>query len=188
MTTKKTVAILIGIVLIAFSIGFLALNTRGGYEITRNKDKGFSIDFNSSSIGNININEEATETIDKVEKIYITAPPIAKVDIIPENRENVYVHYHGNIPDNIKTKLTTGKVKDTLEIKVENKNHTKIGFSNFNNTKIYLDVYIPESYSKNIDINANLGDINISDFNLNELDIDADLGNIKAKKILMPKK
>ena len=170
MTTKKIVAILIGIVLIAFGIGFLALNSKG-YEISKNKD-----------IGSINLDEKSTEAIDSIDKIYITAP-IAKVNIIPEDRDNVHVHYHGHIPNNIKTDLVTKKVKNTLEIRTENKNHIKIGFSNFNNLEIFLDVYVPNNYSKNMDIESDLGDINISDFNLDQLEIDADLGNIKVKNI-----
>lgn len=180
MTTKKTVSILIAIVLIAFGIGFLALNTKG-YEIAKNKDKGFSNDLNSG-IETLDIDEKATENIDGVKKIYITAP-IAKINIIPEDRKDVYVHYHGYTLNNIKTKLTTEKVKNTLEIRVENKNHTKIGFNNSKRIEIYLDVYVPANYSKDMDVEANLGDINISDFDLHELEIDADLGNIKAKNI-----
>ncbi|NMB07751.1 MAG: DUF4097 domain-containing protein [Tissierellia bacterium] len=180
MVSKKTITILIGIVLVAFGIGFLALNLKG-YEISKNKGHGFSINLNPTA-STTNVDEKAVENIDGVKKIYISTP-IAKVNIIPENREDVYVHYHGYISHNIKTKLNTGKVKDTLEIKAENKNYTKIGFSNLKETEIYLDVYVPTNYSKDIDIEANLGDINISDFNLNELDIDADLGNIKAKNI-----
>ena len=170
MTTKKIVAILIGIVLIAFGIGFLALNSKG-YEISKNKD-----------IGSINLDEKSTEAIDSIDKIYITAP-IAKVNIIPEDRDNVHVHYHGHIPNNIKTDLVTKKVKNTLEIRTENKNHIKIGFSNFNNLEIFLDVYVPNNYSKNMDIESDLGDINISDFNLDQLEIDADLGNVNIENI-----
>lgn len=178
MTTKKTIFILIGIVLVAFGIGFLALNFNG-YEFGKYNGHGFSINFNPTA-STINVDEKAVEDIGGVEKIYITAP-IAKVNIIPENRKDVSIHYHGNIPDNIKTSLQTKKSKDELEIKVSSKNYNKININN--NMELYLEILIPNSYNENMKIEANLGDIRIQDFTLNNLDINANLGNINAENV-----
>ena len=180
MTTKKLAIILIGVVFIAFGVGFFALNFLGnktGENIFSTNN--FSINLNSTG-SVVDIDESAVEDINKVEKIYITAP-IARINIISEDREDVSVHYHGQVPSSIKTSLETKKSNDKLEIKVKAKNHSKININN--NMQLYLDILIPNFYSKNMKIEANLGDIRIQDLKLAELDIDADLGNVNIKNI-----
>lgn len=180
MTTKKLAIILIGVVFIAFGVGFFALNFLGnktGENIFSTNN--FSINLNSTG-SVVDIDESAVEDINKVEKIYITAP-IARINIISEDREDVSVHYHGQVPSSIKTSLETKKSNDKLEINVKAKNHSKININN--NMQLYLDILIPNFYSKNMKIEANLGDIRIQDLKLAELDIDADLGNVNIKNI-----
>lgn len=180
MNTKRIILILIGVIFISFGIGFLSLGSKR-YEITNEKDKGFSLDFMSTT-KTYNLDEEFTATLDDIRKISITAP-MAKVNIIAEDRNDVYVHYHGYISDNIKTSLDCKKFDKRLEIEANNKNFTKVNIGNFKSLEIILDVYVPNTYSEDINIKANLGDINISDFNLDELEINAELGNIKVSNI-----
>lgn len=113
---KKTVIILIGVVLIAFGIGFLALNHGGIRNISFDTNEENSINkFFGKSMVQENIDEEKTETIDGVKNIEIKTP-FVDVNIIAENRDDVRIHYNGSIQSNYIPELKTNIKANTLYI------------------------------------------------------------------------
>lgn len=180
MNRRRVIFILIGIVFVSFGIGIFSLQ-QNGFEIIKDRNKKPSLDFIAKDESR-DIDQEARVGIENIREIKVNAA-IAKIDVIPEDRNDVHIHYHGYISDNIETKLSHRINKDKLEIIVENKNLTKINLGNMGTTRLYLDIYIPKNYSQDIKIKADLGDVHVADFQLRELDIDADLGNIKVSNI-----
>ncbi len=171
---KKLVAILIGICLIAFGIGFLTLNLsnnkwNGKHGITIEGHKN-----NKKNKNSINIDEKSTESLDRIDKIDIEVP-YANVNIKSENRKDLSLHYYGHIDPSIKTELTTRKSGNELIILAKN-NKRKI--SHLKDIDLNLDIIIPSSYTNNLEVELNLGSMVIEDLNLNKLDVEGDLGNI----------
>ena len=185
MNTKKTVLILIGVVLVAFGIGALALNFGNNPQVSIDPNDEWNIGkFFSKNIGannglKENIDEEKTENIDVIKNINVSAP-IARVNIISEDREDISIHYYGEIPPSLNTSLDTKKLRDKLDIQISISNRPKI---NNNNLKLYLDILVPNSYNENLKVNADLGDIRLENLELYQLNIQADLGNVKMDNI-----
>ena len=185
MNTKKTVLILIGVVLVAFGIGALALNFGNNPQVSIDPNDEWNIGkFFSKNIGannglKENIDEEKTENIDGIKNINVSAP-IARVNIISEDREDISIHYYGEIPPSLNTSLDTKKLRDKLDIQISISNRPKI---NNNNLKLYLDILVPNSYNENLKVNADLGDIRLENLELYQLNIQADLGNVKMDNI-----
>lgn len=186
MNTKKTVLILIGIVLVAFGIGALALNFGNNPQVSIDPNDEWNIGkFFSKNIGannrlKENIDEEKTENIDGIKNINVSAP-IARVNIISEDREDISIHYYGEVPPSLNTSLDTKKRGDKLDIKINISNKSKVNWDN--NMKLYLDIIVPNSYNENLKVNADLGDIRLESLELSQLNIQADLGNVKMDNI-----
>lgn len=69
--------------------------------------------------------------------------------------------------------------KDTVTIKQKK----KVKVNSLEDVSCQLTLTIPESGLKTLDINLDLGDIDMSDVNVGKLTIDADLGDIEGNKI-----
>lgn len=188
---KKLVPILIGICLIAFGIGFLTLKSGNNKYGIKLSNKNFSVDLGSNKIAieekkyngdnenNIDIDEKATENIEEIGKIEIEVP-CSNVNIISEDRDDVSVHYYGNINPNIKTKLITEKSYGKLKILIKNK---KIETNNFKDIKLNLDILIPSSYTGDLDIELNVGSMTIEDLNLNKLDVESNVADVRIENV-----
>lgn len=205
MNIKKLVLILILITLVAFSIGFFSLK-HYGYKI-QNKDnidigfKGISIKDGDSSmdinldgiqvvdgkdkikirLDKNNVNEIKTETVEKIENINIETSLI-DINIIPEKRKDIKIHYNGYIKSNYIPELKTKKSGNTLYITTE-KNSTMKSHKVYS-SNLKFDIYIPIDFKDNIDIITSSGDINIHDMNLNNLSIKTSSGKQTLKNII----
>ena len=114
MNVKKTVAILIGIVLIAFGIGFLALNygDNQNISISPNEENGITKFFGKNMVKE-NIDEEKIETVDGIKNIDIETP-FVDVNIITENRKDIRIHYNGSLKANYIPELKTKKCQHSI--------------------------------------------------------------------------
>lgn len=92
--------------------------------------------------------------------------------------EKVKVVVYGEKDGNLKVDYNDSKLK----IDYPGKKNNNV-FFNFNFKTSEIIVYIPKSYSKNINVKLNYGDIKIADFENASINIDEDCGDIKIGKI-----
>ena len=83
-----------------------------------------------------------------------------------------------------KDKTDVDVVSNNLNIKTSEKNCTLFCF---NTTIAKIEVYLPSSYSGNINIENNYGDINIGNFDNMVLDASLDAGDIKVASLMLGK-
>jgi len=180
MNVKKTVAILIGIVLIAFGIGFLALNygDNQNISISPNEENGITKFFGKNMVKE-NIDEEKIETVDEIKNIDIETP-FVDVNIITENRKDIRIHYNGSLKANYIPELKTKKNANTLYITAKKEGINSYSVSNSN---LKLDIYVPMDFKDNIKITTSSGDIGISNLKLHDVDIVASSGNININNL-----
>lgn len=182
MNVKKTVAILTGIVLIAFGIGFLALNygNNQNISISPNEENGINKFFGKSMVKE-NIDEEKIETVDGIQNIDIETPFI-DVNIISENRKDIRIHYNGSLKANCIPELNAKKNANTLYITAKKEGINSYSVSNSN---LKLDIYVPMNFKDNIKITTSSGDINVSNVNLYNLNVVASSGDVKIYDLII---
>ena len=245
MSTKKLVAILFGIVLIAFGVGFLSLNHYGfnihnrqgvkinfngidindgdssvkvgpggidivdgdehvkvgisGIDIKDGSDTSVKIGpgfvkvddgnskvkggffsnrmfFNDKNLIKKDIDEEKIEDISKIKTIDVETP-FVDINIIPEEREDVKIHYKGYLEASYIPELKTKKSGDTLYIIAK-----KDGSNSYSvySTDLKLNIYVPVDFKDNIKIVTSSGDIKVSKSELSNLQLTASSGDIKV--------
>lgn len=200
MSTKKIVAILAGIALVAFGVAFLSFNLSGGYKRWRGvnnltdvedevdvslggvKVNENKVNFNSKNEKDIKrrtVDEEKIETLDKIEDINIENS-MADINIITENRKNMKVYYHGSISAKSIPELKIKKAGNKLNISVKNRYNV---FDNIRNSDLKLDIFIPSEYKNNICVESHSGDTDISDIVLKRLNIISHAGDISVDRI-----
>ena len=188
MKTRKIVAILAGIMLVAFGVGLLSLRYYGFDEKVFNNINwkfGFPLNKlvrtsnNNSNYIEKNIDEEKIENAAGINTIDIDVS-FSNINIIPENRDDIKIHYHGYIKARFIPDLKTKCSNKTLYIY-----HEK-GLSGSNSTEtidVKLDIYIPETYKNNIKADTSFGSINISNLNLSKLKAITSFGDIEISDL-----
>lgn len=173
MNIKRIISILLGIGLIGFGIAFLAWNLLGSdaNNVFNRKSK------NTLKVGTNSIDEVRLENIDGVKEIDIQVP-IAKINIISQDRKDISIHYHGHLSPHIESSLSTKKSKDKLFVKIKN-NQEKLHAST--NVKLSLDIVLPSSYIDDLNLDADLGYVHIEGLKLDKLHVKADLSDINIK-------
>lgn len=185
MVTKKTIAVLIGIVLIAFGIGFLALNYGDNPQVSiePNEVHGFNKFFSKGTGKNKmftkSVDEEKIKKSKDIKNINIETS-FVDINIIVEDRDDIRVHYNGNIHSNYLPKLNTNTKSDTLYIFTDDKNKKNY---NVYNTDLKLDIYIPQGFKSNIKINTVSGDGNFSNLEIEKLNIVSTSGDMKFSNL-----
>lgn len=188
MKMKKTIAILVGIMLIAFGVGLLSLkhydldsgvNNSINLNIRFPFNRLLRISDNSSNYIEKNIDQEKTENIAGISTIDIDVP-FSDVNIIPENRDDIRIHYHGYIKARFIPDLKTKSSNKTLYIYLEKGSNNS---NSTNNIDIKLDVYVPETYKDNIKADTSFGNISISNMNLSKLELITGFGNIEINNL-----
>lgn len=162
---RKVVRNLITLTVISFAAGTVILFTsNGGQLIAKSKEISSA-------------NQVKEEKIEGVDKITISSTS-AQIIVIPEKRNNIKAELTGNSSTN-NVELQTNQSGDKLDIGVENKITIGINFS-FANLKLY--VYIPEDYSKSLDIKSTSGKIEIGKIKLNELSCRSTSGSVEINE------
>mgnify|MGYP000946279954 FL=1 len=118
------------------------------------------------------VNEQEIVDLADVKIIKITSS-FVDVNLIPENRADLKIHYNGYIRASDIPKLTVEKTADTLSISLIQKN----SYSNMN-SKAKLDVYIPNGYKDAIKASTSSGDITLSGLALTDVSFSASSGGI----------
>jgi DUF4097 and DUF4098 domain-containing protein YvlB len=205
MNIKKLVFILIGVVLISFGVGLLSLNHYGfnlynseGANIDLNginindgnssvkigpkftvkandsNNKVFGKGMSRKNLIRKNVNEEKLEDIKGIKTIDVETP-FVDVNIIPEEREDIKIHYNGYLEATYIPELKTKKSGDILYIMAKGDN---LNSSRVYSTDLKLNIYIPIAFKDNIEIVTSSGDINVSKLKLSNLKLAASSGDI----------
>lgn len=189
MKVKKLVAILCGIMLIALGVGFLSLK-HYGFAYGRSNNISFNFNFpfkdlvehfNDSSTDYIekNIDEEIIEEAAGISTIDIDVD-FSNINIIPEDRDDIRVHFHGYVKANFIPSIKTRSSNGSLYISFEK--DSKVS-NNTQTVDVNLDIYVPKTYDKAIKIDTSFGNIDISSMTLSQLKLFTSFGNIYVKDL-----
>lgn len=178
--TKKFVLILLAVTLISFGVGGVLLNftnsTLNPFNFSFNTN-GLTQNISSSNISSSNINEEKFLTLDGINKVDASSF-IGTINVIPEDRKDVHVTFIGSIsiPDNLELpKLETSTNGSNLIINIVNKN-LLFKTNNINPPKLILTIYVPNTYTGNLNLNSSMGDISVSNLTLKDFTCKLSMG------------
>lgn len=118
------------------------------------------------------VNEQEIVDLVDVKIIKITSS-FVDVNLIPENRADLRIHYNGYIRASDIPKLTVEKTADTLSISLIQKK----SYSNMN-SMAKLDLYIPYGYNDAIKASTSSGDITLSGLKLATVSFSASSGDV----------
>lgn len=174
---RKRSLILIMMILISFTVMgcSFTVDTKNGIKIGGDgfgKGKKYEVDEKKTidevgSINSINIDSE-----------------VADITFIPEDREDIEVVFEGYI--------RTSDEGNIHELEVDNNNGTvrirtgrkeKSIVSVNSGCSFTLDVKVPEGIIKDLEIEVNVGEVKVSDIQLDELKVDSDVGDIKVENV-----
>ena len=166
MKNKKSIIALISvlsIITIALIILFIIFLTNGN---TLKKYFKFGIKTNSKII----CNEKY-----KLNNIDITTNN-SDIEFKYSEDENIKVVVYGEEKENLKVEENLESI--SIDFKEENTH-----FFGIDLTTNKIEVYIPRTFDKNINIKSDLGDVKSVDLKNSHIKIDADCGDVKLKKV-----
>jgi lia operon protein LiaG len=166
---KKFIIVLVSIIFVSFLISGILFYVTGGIKSA------------SITSGQIKTNE-SFETAG-VEKIVINTIS-SDTRILPAEGKDIIVDFYGNITTNLgdnSPKLITDIKNGVLNISISYPKTFSIGLFNISN--LFLDVYIPAQFTKEINAASISGDINIENFNGKKIQLKTTSGNLMAKSI-----
>ncbi len=168
---KKFVIVMVCIIVGSFLISGIILYTTGGVK--------------AALVNQANIVESKEYLASDFDEIIINSVS-SKVNIIPVTiaekkiRAELYGSVNTNLA-NVNPKLLTNTKNKTLFIELSYPKTINIGLINIE--KLYLDVYIPKNFGKNITVKSVSAEINLRDINLNELKINSVSGSVAAQDL-----
>lgn len=252
MNLRRWIPILIGIVLVAFGIGFFSLIYNDSFSINNtnrrsfinifNKDErvrigadgieikdgddhviiswkginvrdgkeqvdigwdGISVNEGSTSVfrlarfgdwfrfGNISSKNLSWETvdieksgkIDEISNINISSSFI-DIKVTEEDREDVGIHYYGNMKTSVVPELKIENMPNSLNIKLETPNVNSYAVEQ---SDVILEVFVPKNYKENLNVNGSSSDIYMKNLTGNKFSISSSSGdliltNLEAEK------
>jgi DUF4097 and DUF4098 domain-containing protein YvlB len=135
------------------------------------------------SIGpKVEIDEQKTFDANEINRIDVKTD-IGDVNIMESESNKIEVHIYGEVSKNQKdryqieieqngdTVIVTSKVKKKL---------FSLPFVSFNGGKRAIDIAIPKGMINQLEVDSDVGDINMEQVSVKELDISTDVGKIKA--------
>jgi lia operon protein LiaG len=125
------------------------------------------------------IDEVNTFGIDQLKEIYIHSVS-SDVSVFSTDEEDIKIYFYGRSA--LKSEKTLPKLITNLEgskLKIEIK-YPKVIFYNAN---VVLDVYIPQDYTGNINIDAVSADVDISNLDINNFQCKTVSGDLKIKSL-----
>ncbi len=179
-TKMKKFVVILAIVMVA-SFALAAIIFVGEYG--RNGFAG--LENNLRPADAIDVNEEKTEAISGIKNIKVSTSS-DDITFIATDGKEVKAHYHGYYKSNdknFKPEFTVTSIGDELTIKVSK----SVGMLTIGNlsysTDLKLDIYLPRSYSDNLQINVTSAKINIDELNLNNFICKTSSGDVAAGMI-----
>ena len=167
--TKKFVIILASIVFVSFLLSGILFYATGGIK--------------PSLIASEQIKTNESFGVEGVEKIVINAVS-PKIKILPAEGKDIVVDFYGSITTNLgekAPKLVADINNNILNISISYPKTFILGLFDISN--IFLDIYLPAQFTKEINATSVSGDINIEDFNGTKIQLKTTSGNISANSI-----
>ncbi|HCL90726.1 MAG TPA: hypothetical protein DHW70_05340 [Candidatus Atribacteria bacterium] len=170
MNIRKIVIWLVVIAVVSLTIAAIAFFSTENYMVSfrdRNNFEGNSID------------EVKTFGIDQLKEIYIHSVS-SDVSVFSTDEEDIKVHFYGRSAlksEKALPKLITNLEGSKLKIGIE---YPKVLFYNAN---VVLDVYIPQDYRGNINIDTVSADVDISDLDLNNFHCKTVSGDLRIESL-----
>lgn len=167
---QKMVIWLVIIAVVSLTIAAIAFFNTENYMVSfrdRNNFEGNSID------------EVKTFGIDQLKEIYIHSVS-SDVSVFSTDEEDIKIHFYGRSAlksEKALPKLITNLEGSKLKIEIE---YPKVLFYNAN---VVLDVYIPQDYTGNINIDAVSADVDISNLDINNFQCKTVSGDLKIKSL-----
>jgi len=175
---RKIVIWLVVIAVVSLTIAAIAFFNTENYMVRfwdRSNFEGNSID----EVKTFDIEEVKTFDIEQLKEIYIHSVS-SNVSVFSTDEEDVKIHFYGRstaesekgLP-NLITNLEGSKLK--IEIK-----YPKVLF---NNDNVVLDVYIPQDYTGNINIDTVSADVDMSGLDLNDFKCKTVSGDLRIESL-----
>lgn len=163
---KKFVIVLVSIIFVSFLISGILFYTTGGIK--------------SSLITSEQLKTNKSFGTEGVEKIVInTVSP--NIKILPADGKDIIVDFYGSITTNLghnSPKLIADIKNNILNISISYPKTFTLGLFDISN--IFLDIYIPAQFTKEINAASVSGDINIENFNGSKIQLKTTSGNLSA--------
>ena len=162
---KKFVMWIAIVMFASFAIAAIVLVVTGDFSIAREQ-----------------IDESKTFDVQGVNEIYIDTVS-TDINIIPTNKEEIEVHFYGEVSTNIKRvipSLVAYKSGDELRIEIL---QPKTFFIGFNIWRTKLDVYIPESSIEALKIETVSSDTSVSNLKVDKFSFGAVSGDFKGESL-----
>ena len=139
------------------SIGWNGINVMEGNQTKfkfGNQRNFFS--FRSPKLTTHSINEEQFVDINNINNISISSS-FVNVKIKPEDRDDIRIHYHGNLTSNVLPKLILEQKPNTIEIKLETSGSSQVT----THSDVVLEVFVPKSFKGNFNSSTSSGKIHM---------------------------
>gem|GEM_PF-4853377 len=160
------------------SIGWQGIYVRDGSTEVRIGPE-FSWGFDNTKLQEEDVNQEEIVDLDGVKNIVLASEAVS-INIIPEEREDLRIHYHGRIRAKYIPELRTEKFGDTVSIRLET------GRPNvYTNPQAQLDVFVPSTYSQRIQAKASSASITCNELELDNLSLTTSSGGVKLKELVV---
>lgn len=114
--------------------------------------------FVNKNLKTVNIDEQKKVELNNINNIQVQSSFI-DVRIISENRDDIYINYHGKLRANVVPTLEVKENGNTLNIEL---NHPGNGYS-VTKSNVILEIYLPSIFNCSIDAVNSSGDIEIYD-------------------------
>jgi lia operon protein LiaG len=166
---KKFVIVLVSLIFVSFLISGILFYVTGGVK--------------SASITSGEIKTNRSFEVTGVENIVINAVS-PKIKILAADGKDIIVDFYGSITTNLgdnSPKLLADVKNGVLNISISYPKTFSIGL--FNVSNLFLDIYIPAEYTKEINATSISGDINIENFSGKKLLLKTTSGNLDASSI-----
>src|SRR5699024_7863609 len=104
----------------SFSIGWNGINIKErGNSLFKFGNRQYLFNFSPTRLTQHSVDEEKFEDINNVDNISISSSFI-NIRVRSEDRDDIRIHYHGNMKSNVLPELIVGKKSDKLDIKLKN--------------------------------------------------------------------
>jgi DUF4097 and DUF4098 domain-containing protein YvlB len=163
---KKFVIILVSIMLASFLISGILFYTTGG--------------FKPSLITSENIKTSESFGTEGVEKIVINTVS-HNINILPAEGKEIIIDFYGSITTNLgdnSPKLIADIKNNNLNISISYPKTFTLGLFDISN--IFLDIYIPAQFTKEINAASVSGDIDIKNYKGTKIQLKTTSGNLNA--------
>jgi lia operon protein LiaG len=166
---KKFLIILACITIVSFIISGIILYATGG--------------ISAVSIKTTQIMKSEVFDVSKVNKVIINTVE-TDISVIPVVDKKIGADFYGNAKTNLAgalPELKTELDKGVLTIEISYPVTITIGLINL--SELHLDIYIPDNFSKEIEVNTVSGNLDIRRFNLESFTFKSTSGDIGASKL-----